>query len=103
MSSTRSKRSRAIPPKVRKSRSSRNAPAQTTAHAAFRTALAQRAPDAWLDRDEAAVYLGVSRKTIRNLMHAGSLVADGRGARRVPLFYRRTLDVFLASRAEVSS
>lgn len=70
-----------------------------TEHARLRNALAERPAEAFLDADEAAVYLGLARATIRNLIHAGRLTLDARGARRSPMFRRSTLDAFLAARA----
>lgn len=65
------------------------------AAALLRNALLDRTPDALFTSEEAAVYLERARGTIRNLVAAGKLVPDGKGARRTSLFRKRTLDAFL--------
>ncbi len=71
-----------------------------TGRAALRNTLAQRAPDAFLTGDEAAIYIDCSRRALLGLVAARKLRVDGRGTKRRVLFRRATLDAFLEQRAE---
>jgi len=88
----------AMPTRSRKRPLSRPAtPPTVPAAAALRNELAKRGADGWFNADEAAVYLDLARRTVRNLISRRELVADGRA--RGPLFRRQTLDAFLEARA----
>lgn len=56
----------------------------------------ERDAEGFLAPQEAAAYLGVSRKRVYDLTSARSLVPDGRDG-RTPLFTRSTLDAYARS------
>ena len=62
----------------------------------LRNALHARGPDDFFVGAEVAIYSGLARRTIRNVIARGELLPDGRG--REMLFRRRTVDAWLASR-----
>jgi excisionase family DNA binding protein len=58
----------------------------------------QRDADALLDMDEAAEILGVSRRTVDTLVHAGEITSlKVRRCRRIP---RKALDAYIRRQAE---
>lgn len=54
--------------------------------------------DLWFDLDEAAAYLRLARRTVRNYVYRRQLIPDGRSLG--PMFRRSTLDAFLEGRVK---